>query len=72
MLGIELAPDIKKLPGDPSKNQSLRATNLLQSAGLLLVPAGANVLRLLPPLNLKKSEADEALNIIRTVVADLA
>lgn len=71
MLGIELAPDIAKLPGDPSKTQSIRMANLLHEAGLLLVPAGANILRLLPPLNLRKTEVEEALKIIETSAAGL-
>jgi acetylornithine aminotransferase/acetylornithine/N-succinyldiaminopimelate aminotransferase len=72
MLGIELADAIAKLPGDPAKTQSIRMANLLHEAGLLLVPAGANILRLLPPLNLRKDEAEEALKIIETAAAGLA
>ena len=41
MLGIELAPDIPKLPGDPGKTQAVRFANLLHAAGLLAIPAGA-------------------------------
>jgi len=72
MLGIELAPQIPKMPGDADKPLSGRMANVLHAAGLLLVPAGPSILRLLPPLNLKQSEAQEALKIIETVAAGLA
>ncbi|HHY86338.1 MAG TPA: acetylornithine transaminase [Verrucomicrobia bacterium] len=72
MVGIELAPDLRNLPGDASRPQSGRVVNLLHNAGLLAVPAGANVIRLLPALNLKQAEADEALKMIESVVARLA
>ena len=35
-----------------------------KSKGLLVLPAGPNVLRLLPPLNISEDEADEALMIL--------
>lgn len=72
MLGLELAPNIAKLPGDAAKMQSARMANLLHEAGLLLVPAGANVLRLLPPLSLKRTEAEEALGLLDSVFARMA
>ncbi len=72
MLGIELAANLRNLPGDPAKTQSARVTNLLHAAGLMVIPAGANVLRLLPALNLTRGEAEEGLKIIESVVAKLA
>jgi acetylornithine/N-succinyldiaminopimelate aminotransferase len=72
MLGIELAADIPRLPADPGKTQSVRFVNALHSAGLLLVPAGADILRLLPPLNLRQPEAEEALKIIETAATRLS
>jgi acetylornithine aminotransferase/acetylornithine/N-succinyldiaminopimelate aminotransferase len=69
MLGIELASDLPQLPGDPNKSLAVRLANLLHAAGLLTIPAGSNVLRLLPPLNLRPEEADEGLRIIAAVVA---
>jgi acetylornithine/N-succinyldiaminopimelate aminotransferase len=71
MLGFELAPDIARLPGDPAKPQSLRFVNLLHAAGLLTIPAGANVIRLLPALNLQAGEAEEGLGIIERTVQSL-
>lgn len=72
MLGIELAPGIARLPGDPAKTQVARFANLLHAAGLLAIPAGAQIMRFLPPLNLRQSEADEGLEILETVIAPLA
>jgi len=72
MLGLELAPNISNLPGEAGKTQAVRFAHLLHTAGMLLVPAGAQILRLLPPLNLTRTEADEGLDILETVAARLA
>jgi acetylornithine/succinyldiaminopimelate/putrescine aminotransferase len=72
MLGMELAPNIPNLPGDPAKPQAIRLAQVLHTAGLLTVPAGGQILRLLPPLNLRRDEADEGLKIIASVAAKLA
>jgi acetylornithine/N-succinyldiaminopimelate aminotransferase len=40
--------------------------------GLLTVPAGDNVVRLLPPLNITKTHVDEALAAIDAAAAALA
>jgi acetylornithine/N-succinyldiaminopimelate aminotransferase len=72
MLGMELTPNIPNLPGDPGKAQAVRFTNLLHAAGLLTIPAGGQIIRLLPALNLRRAEAEEGLNIIESVVAKLA
>ena len=72
MLGLELVPDIPTLTGEGNKTQAVRFSNLLHSDGLLVIPAGAQVLRLLPPLNLRQSEAEEGLKILEAVVARLA
>ena len=44
----------------------------LIAGGLLSVPAGENVVRLLPPLTIGTAEVDEALRIIEQTCADLA
>jgi acetylornithine aminotransferase/acetylornithine/N-succinyldiaminopimelate aminotransferase len=67
VIGMELAPGIPNLAGDPNKTQAARLANLLHAAGLLTIPAGGQVLRLLPPLNLRQPEAQEGLGIIETV-----
>ena len=71
MLGLELAPNIATLPGDSARPHSIRFANLLHAAGLLLIPAGGQVLRLLPPLNLRQIEAEEGLKILESVCAGL-
>jgi acetylornithine aminotransferase/acetylornithine/N-succinyldiaminopimelate aminotransferase len=72
MLGMELVPNIATLTGDSSKSQAVRFANLLHAKGLLAIPAGANILRFLPPLNLRSSDAQEGLETIKSVVAGLA
>jgi acetylornithine aminotransferase/acetylornithine/N-succinyldiaminopimelate aminotransferase len=71
MVGIELTANIPNLPGDSSKTQAIRFVNLLHAAGLLAIPAGTQVMRFLPPLNLRQSEAEEGLKLIESVVAKL-
>jgi acetylornithine/N-succinyldiaminopimelate aminotransferase len=71
MLGFELMPNNPTLAqGD--KAPSLQFVTRLHQAGLLTIPAGTHVVRLLPPLNLRRSEAEEGLRIIESVVATLA
>jgi acetylornithine/N-succinyldiaminopimelate aminotransferase len=48
---------------------ALRLTLRLIKAGLLVVPAGENTIRLLPPLNVTAAECEEALRILRDVLA---
>ncbi|NOS71890.1 MAG: acetylornithine transaminase [Verrucomicrobia bacterium] len=71
MLGLELVPEIPSLKVE-GKLQSAVFVAKLQEAGVLMIPAGANVLRLLPALNLTLSEAQEGLQIIESVIAKLA
>jgi acetylornithine aminotransferase/acetylornithine/N-succinyldiaminopimelate aminotransferase len=71
MLGVELAPNIPALTVE-GKTQAALLVARLQEAGLLVIPAGANVLRLLPALNLTRAEAQEGLSIIESVIAKLA
>jgi len=72
LIGFELGPKIPKLPADGTRTQAVRFVNLLHAAGLLTVPAGANVVRLLPALNLRPGEAEEGLKIIGSAAAKLA
>ena len=72
MLGLELAANIPNLPGDANKSTAVRFAHLLHAAGLLAVPAGAQILRFLPPLNLRRDEADQGLNIVESIAARLA
>ena len=36
------------------------------------IPAGAQIMRFLPPLNLRQAEAEEGLKLIESVVAGIA
>jgi acetylornithine aminotransferase/acetylornithine/N-succinyldiaminopimelate aminotransferase len=71
MLAFELVPELS-LPGDNKKTQAFRFACLLHQAGLLTIPAGAAVLRILPPLNLRETEAVEALAILESVLVRFA
>jgi len=48
---------------------ALRLTRRLMAAGLLVVPAGEQTIRLLPPLNVSADECTEAIGILRDVLA---
>ena len=71
MIGFELAQEIPAFAGN-GKAPSLQFVILLHEAGVLTIPAGTHVLRLLPPLNLRRAEAEEGIQIIESVVAKLA
>jgi acetylornithine/N-succinyldiaminopimelate aminotransferase len=72
MLGLELAANITTLPGDSTRTQAVRLANLLHTAGLLVIPAGPQIVRLLPPLNLRQAEAQDGLKILESVAGRLA
>jgi acetylornithine/N-succinyldiaminopimelate aminotransferase len=71
MLGFGLA---EKIPAFASSDKSaaVQFTNRMQAAGVLVIPAGTQVIRLLPPLNLKPQEAGEGISKIEEVVKSLA
>ncbi len=71
ILGIELA---EKIPAFAASGQTpaLQFVNRLHAAGVLTVPAGTQIVRLLPPLNLKPQEAGEGISKIEAVVKSLA
>jgi predicted acetylornithine/succinylornithine family transaminase len=62
MIGIEFQPEFK----------AVEMVKQLHQRKVLTVPAGASVIRLLPALNLRKSEAEEGLRAIEGLVGDLA
>jgi acetylornithine aminotransferase/acetylornithine/N-succinyldiaminopimelate aminotransferase len=72
MLGVELATNIPGFASANGKAPSLRFVERLHQAGVLTNPAGTNVIRLLPPLNLQRGEAAEGIQIIASVVRGLA
>ena len=71
MIGLELAENIGAF-AESKRPASVQMVEHLHAAGLLTIPAGARVFRLLPPLNLSQADADEGLAIIESVIKDLA
>jgi predicted acetylornithine/succinylornithine family transaminase len=68
MLGIELN-DLPLVEG-VAVTPALRMTKELMAAGMLVIPSGERTIRLLPPLNISKAEADEALALLTKVLKD--
>ena len=71
IIGVELAGGIPAF-STTDKAASIQMVNRLHEAGLLTIPAGNQVIRLLPPYNLRRHEAEEGIGIIRTEVARVA
>jgi len=71
MIGIEFQPDLRAFARE-QKSPAIQVVDRLHEKGVLTVPAATSVIRLLPPLNLSESEADEGLHVIEEVIADLA
>jgi acetylornithine/N-succinyldiaminopimelate aminotransferase len=57
---------------ESGKTPSLFVVNRAREAGLLTVPAGENVVRWLPPLNVSGEEVDEALALFEGVLAGMS
>jgi len=70
MLGMELAENIRAFAGS-DKTAALQFVNRLHLSGVLSVPAGTQIVRLLPPLNLKPQEAGEGITLIEEIVKTL-
>jgi acetylornithine/succinyldiaminopimelate/putrescine aminotransferase len=62
MIGIEFQPQLK----------AVDLVKELHQRNVLTVPAGNSVIRLLPALNLSRSDAEEGLRAIEKLVVDLA
>ena len=73
MIGFELGEQ-ETIPGlaASDKAASLQFVNRRHDAGLLTIPSGAQVVRLLPALNLTSAQAAEGLAIIERVVREIA
>ena len=71
MLGLEL---MEKIPAFAvsDKPAAIQFVNRLHAAGVLTIPAGTQVIRLLPALNLKPQEAAEGLTKIEELIKSLA
>jgi acetylornithine/N-succinyldiaminopimelate aminotransferase len=70
MIGIEFEPKHSTFTNE-EKSPAIQMVNRLHEKGVLTVPAATSVIRLLPPLNLSESEADEGLHAIQNVVDEL-
>jgi 4-aminobutyrate aminotransferase-like enzyme len=72
ILGLELG-DKGSIPAfrDSDKAVSLQLVNRLHDAGMLTIPSGTQVIRLLPAYNLSRHEASEAVAIIERTVESL-
>ena len=68
LLGVRLDP--ARIPTPDGKTAALVVVTQLMEHGLLVPPAGPNIIRLLPPLNVTEAEIDEALGILHAVLAD--
>jgi acetylornithine/succinyldiaminopimelate/putrescine aminotransferase len=73
MLGLEVV-EKEKIPALASidKAASVQLVNRLHQAGVLTIPAGPQVVRLLPALNLTRAQAEEGVRLIEQVVSGLA
>jgi len=73
ILGLELV-EKEKIPAlaKSDKPAALQFVNRLHEAGVLTIPAGTQIVRLLPPLNLKPQEAGEGISVIEEVIKSLA
>jgi acetylornithine/N-succinyldiaminopimelate aminotransferase len=71
MLGLELAENIPAMAAS-EKTAAIQFVNRLHAAGVLTIPAGTQIVRLLPPLNLKPQEAAEGIAKIEELVKSLA
>lgn len=70
IIGIEFEPNLPALARD-EKSPAIQIVNRLHEKNLLTVPAATSVIRLLPPLNLSESEAEEGLRAIEAVVEEM-
>jgi acetylornithine aminotransferase/acetylornithine/N-succinyldiaminopimelate aminotransferase len=70
ILGIELAENIPAF-ATSERTPALQFVNRLHTAGVMTIPAGNQIIRLLPPLNLKPQEAGEGISKIEEVVKSL-
>jgi acetylornithine/succinyldiaminopimelate/putrescine aminotransferase len=71
MIGLEFRAEAPGFSGS-EKTPALQVVERLHAAGVLTVPAGTAVIRLLPALNVTRPEAMEGLHAIEAVVAGLA
>ena len=73
MVGFELA-EKEKIPAfaGSDKSAAMQMVNRLHDAGLLTIPAGNQVVRLLPALNLGRAQAEEGMQLIEGAIRGIA
>lgn len=73
MVGFELA-EKEKIPvfANGEKSAAMQMVNRLHDVGLLTIPAGNQVVRLLPALNLGRAQAEEGMQLIEAAVRAIA
>ncbi len=71
MLGIELADKIPVFAAS-EKSAAVQFASRVHAAGVLTIPAGTQIIRLLPALNLTPQEAGEGISRIEETVRSLA
>lgn len=71
MIGFELAHGVSALSAE-GKAPSIQLVNRLHQAGVLTIPSGQSVVRLLPALNLSDVEAAEGIRRIETVIQQVS
>jgi acetylornithine/N-succinyldiaminopimelate aminotransferase len=73
MLGFELV-EKEKIPAFAAseKSAAIQFVSRLHALGVLTIPAGTQIIRLLPPLNLKPQEAGEGIAKIEEALKSLA
>jgi acetylornithine/N-succinyldiaminopimelate aminotransferase len=72
MLGIELVADFGPRAGCGDSAPSLWLVDRLHEAGMLTIPSGTHAIRWLPPLNVKREEVTQAVDILRGVLEKTA
>ncbi|MEO6033913.1 MAG: aminotransferase class III-fold pyridoxal phosphate-dependent enzyme, partial [Verrucomicrobiota bacterium] len=70
IIGLELVEKIPAFAGS-EKSHAIQFVNRLHEAGMLAIPSGTQVVRLLPPLNLRHDEAEQGIRIIESVAGSL-
>jgi acetylornithine/N-succinyldiaminopimelate aminotransferase len=70
MIGIEFEPKLSAFARE-GNSPAIQVVNQLHEKNLLTVPAATSVVRLLPPLNITRREAEEGLRAIENVVEEL-
>lgn len=71
LLGVELVKD--RIRKTPAREETRSFVRKAEQRGLLLFPAGVyeNVLRVYPPLSIKKSEIDSAVKIMSEILSEI-